>query len=139
MTLTPRPIPGCRAQVRVPEDWHVLPGTEAGLVAVEAVPGRFAASVTAVLERGQTEPPADPVASATALLVTPVVLDVRAGEGDAEVLLCHLAGGISATARQRQVVVDDGLLVLTVTAATSRWAEVADVADRILDSLEAAP
>jgi hypothetical protein len=70
--------------------------------------------------------------------VAPALLDGAVGEGRADVLLCHLAGGISATARQRQVVVAEGLLVLTFTAATSRWAELADLADEVLDSLEPA-
>jgi hypothetical protein len=124
--------------VLVPEDWRVVTsGTDPGLVAVENATGRFAASLTVVLEPGRTELPAAPLASATAALVAPTVIDVRTGEADLDVLLCHLVGSVSATARQRQVVVDEGLLVLTVTAATSRWVETAPLADELLDSLEA--
>jgi hypothetical protein len=70
------------------------------------------------------------------MLLAPLLLDVREREDGVDVLLCHLAGGISATALQRQVVVPEGLLVLTFTAATSRWVELAPLAEKLLNSLE---
>lgn len=138
MKLLPRSVPGSRARVLVPEPWHVTAEPDGGLFAVEDVPGRFATSLVAVLDPGRTEQLEDPVGAATAPLVTPAVIDVRTGERGTDVLVCHLAGGISATALQRQVVVPEGLLVLTVTAATARWTEVADLAGELLDSLEPA-
>jgi hypothetical protein len=105
---------------------------------VEDVEGQFAASFSTVLDPTQHHVPADPGDAATLMLLAPLILDVRPAERSADVLVCHLAGGVSATARQRQVVVPEGLLVLTFTAATSRWAELAGLADELLGSLEAA-
>ena len=138
MKVVRRNVPGTRSAVLVPAAWRVSAEPEVGLLAVEDVPGRFAASFSAVLEAGRTDGLVNPVASATAPLVAPAVVDVRADERGVEILVCHLAGGISATALQRQVLVAEGLLVLTVTAATSRWAELGGLADELVDSLEAA-
>jgi hypothetical protein len=138
MTLVETVVPGTASSVRVPEDWRVTADPEIGLLAVEDVTGRFASSLTTVLDPTQRALSDAPAQAAMAMLVAPALLDGAVGEGRADVLLCHLAGGISATARQRQVVVAEGLLVLTFTAATSRWAELADLADEVLDSLEPA-
>ena len=138
MTLVETAVPGTTSTLRVPDDWRVTAEPGVGLLAVEDVTGRFASSLSTALDPTQRALPEAPAHEAMSALVAPALLDASAGGGRADVLLCHLAGGISATARQRQVVVPEGLLVLTFTAATSRWADVADLADELLDSLEQA-
>jgi hypothetical protein len=137
MNLLEHPVPGTCATVRLPGDWRTSADVEIGLLSVEDVDRRFAATLTTTLDREQHQLPAAPAGEAMSMLVTPALLDVQVAEHGVDLLLCHLAGGISATARQRQVVVPEGLLVLTFTAATSRWAELADLADEVLGSLEA--
>jgi len=134
-TLTQQ-IPGTTSTVRVPADWRTTTDPGIGLLAVEDMTGRFASSLTTMLDPTQHALSQAPARAAMAGLVAPALLDTDGGEGRADVLVCHLAGGISATAKQRQVVVPEGLLVLTFTAATSRWAVLAPVADELLDSLE---
>jgi hypothetical protein len=139
MNTTLHPVPGTGLGIRVPAEWRVAADPAVGLLAVEDVERRFATTLTTVLDPAQRELPAAPARSAMALLVAPSLLDVEVGERGVDVLVCHLAGGVSATARQRQVVVPEGLLVLTFTAATSRWAELAGLAVETLDSLERTP
>jgi hypothetical protein len=129
-------VPGTTSTVRLPELWRTSVDPAIGLLSVEDVIGRFAASLTATLDPGQHALPEAPARDAMTVLVAAALLDTHVEEGRADVLVCHLAGGISATALQRQVVVAEGLLVLTFTAATSRWAELAPLADELLDSLE---
>jgi hypothetical protein len=138
MNLIEHQLPGTGARLRLPAGWRTSADPEVGLLSVEDVERRFASTVTAALDADRSELPAAPASAAMGMLVAPVLLDVQASEHGVDLLLCHLAGGISATARQRQVVVPEGLLVLTFTAATSRWAEVAGLADELLDSLERA-
>ena len=139
MTLVRTPVPGSSATVGVPEGWRTSADPAVGLLAVEDVRGRFASSLTAAVDPTRQALPDAPAREAMTVLVGPLLLDSDTSEGRADVLLCHLAGGISATVRQRSVVVPEGLLVLTVTAATSRWTEVADLAEELLGSLEPAP
>jgi hypothetical protein len=129
-------VPGTALAVRVPDAWQSTADPRFGLMSIEDVTGRFAASFTTVLDRSARELPPSPAAAAVNSLVAPVILDVDAREDGVDLLLCHLAGSISATARQRQVLFPDGLVVLTFTAATSRWLDLADLADTLLDSLE---
>jgi hypothetical protein len=131
-------VPGTTATVRVPADWRTRTEPDLGLLSVEDVTGSFASSLSTVLDPTQHALSEAPARAAMAALVAPALIDAEAGEGRADVVVCHLAGGISATARQRQVVVPEGLLVLTFTAATSRWAELAGLADELIDSLEVA-
>jgi hypothetical protein len=138
MSLVRTPVPGASSTVGVPGTWQTSADPAVGLLAVEPATGRFAASLTAAVDPTRQALPDAPAQEAMTVLVAPLLLDSDTAEGCADVLLCHLAGGISATVRQRQVVVPEGLLVLTVTAATSRWAEVADLAEELLDSLEPA-
>jgi hypothetical protein len=136
MTTVTQAIPGTTATVRVPGDWRTATDPAMGLLSVEDVTGRFASSLTTVLDPTQHALSEAPARAAMAALVAPALIDADAAEGRADVLVCHLAGGISATARQRQVVIPEGLLVLTFTGATSRWAELAPLADELIDSLE---
>jgi hypothetical protein len=135
MSTATHEVPGTTLSVRLPQDWRTAVDPAVGLLSVEPVVDRFAATLTTVLDTSEHELPTAPAASAMAMLVAPALLDVEQGEGRIDVLLCHLAGGVSATARQRQVVVPEGLLILTFTAATSRWHELAGLADATLDSL----
>ena len=136
MKTVVQPVPGTALDVRVPDAWQSTADPRLGLVSIEDVKGRFAASFTTVLDPTARELPPSPAAAAMNSLVAPVLLDVDARKDGVDLLLCHLAGDISATARQRQVLFPDGLVVLTFTAATSRWVDLADLADTLLDSLE---
>ena len=136
VTLTETSLPATSLTVGLPSTWTATDGPDGGLLAVEDVAGRFAASVSALVVRDAPEIPADAVAATMAPLVAPQLLHLRADEGMVEFLLCHLVAEYSVTALQRQVLTDEGLVVLTVTTATSRWSELADLAVEVLDSLE---
>jgi hypothetical protein len=131
-------IGGTSLTLGVPDGWRTSVEPHLGLLSVEPVEGRFAATFTALLEPGRREMVENPAAAATAMLLAPVLLDLRLTDTSADVLVCHLAGPISVTAIQRQVIVAEGLLALTFTAATSRWGELCGLADEVLDSIGAA-
>lgn len=136
MNTVAQQVPGTASSIRLPAAWRTSADSSVGLLAIEDVSGRFATSLTATLDPTQHALPQEPGRAAAAMLVTPLLLDEQVTGERADLLLCHLAGGVSATARQRQIVVPEGLLVLTFTAATSRWTELADLAAELLDSLE---
>jgi hypothetical protein len=135
---TRTPIPGTSSSVAVPADWQTSTGSAAGLISVEPAEGRFAANVTVLLDTAPRLPLPEAVAAVTAPLVAPVLVDVQGRDDGFDLVICHLAGPLSVTARQRQVVVAEGLLVVTFTAATSRWSELCGLAGEVLDSIGAA-
>lgn len=137
MTVTTA-IPGTAATLGLPAEWRTAADPGIGLLSVEPGDGRFVSSVVVSLDRSRHEPLQEPAAVATVLLVAPVVTRVRAGADGVDVVFCHLVGSISATARQRQVVIPEGLLVITFTAATSRWSEQCALADEVFDSIRVA-
>lgn len=138
MTLTRSTLPGTPISIGVPAEWRTSSDDQVGLLAVEDVTGRFAASVNVLVVPGADEVPAEAVGATMAPLVAPQLLHLHAEDDSVEFLLCHLVVEFSVTLLQRQVLIPAGLVVTTVTAATSRWAELSDLAVSVLDSLEVA-
>jgi hypothetical protein len=131
-------VPGTDTTLGMPVGWRTATDPDVGLLSVEPGEGRFVASVVVSVDRSQHEALPDPAAAAALMLLAPVVIDVETADDRVDVLICHLAGSISATALQRQVLVEEGLLVVTFTAATSRWSELCDLAREVVDSIGAA-
>jgi hypothetical protein len=128
-------LPGTGTTLGVPARWRTATDPVSGLLSVEPDTGRFLASVTVVLDRSRHEALPDPVAAATAMLVAPAVVHVDLDGGAVDLVVCHLAGSVSATMRQRQLLIPEGMLAVTFTAATSRWSELCAVADEVMDSI----
>jgi hypothetical protein len=137
-TLIRTALPGTPISIDVPSGWATSTGDDVGLVAAEAVTGRFAASINLRLIPAVAEIPDEAVAATMAPLVAPQLLHLHGTDDSVEFLLCHLVGEFSVTVLQRQVLTGAGLAVVTVTTATSRWADLADLAGAMLDSLEVA-
>lgn len=130
-------IPQTAMMIGVPEGWTIF-REGSRLLAVEADATSFATSVNVTVDPEADALPADVLTPLTDALIAPAFVNLNMNDDAVDVLVCHLAGGISATALQRYVVTPKGLLVATVTAATSRWEDVADLAESIVNSLRAA-
>lgn len=137
--LTPRTLPGLHLAVGVPSTWLVTqPDPLVAMMALEPVHGVFPTSVTVLVDGAHDQSVHDPVGAAIALLNLPLVLSVASSASGktVDLLLCHIAGTTSVTSLQRQSVVDVGLVVVTVTAATSRWGQMAPTAREIINSVK---
>lgn len=136
-TLQAAQIPATGMEIGIPEEWTVF--HDGGrLLAVDVASSGFAASLNVTVDSGAASLPADLLGPLSDALVAPTFIDVDVNDDAVDLLFCHLAGGISATALQRYTVTSEGLLVATVTAATSNWGAVANLAEDIVTSLRAA-
>jgi hypothetical protein len=136
--ITTMEVPGTSLAVGVPTEWRTSGGAEFGLVAVEPIEGRFAANMTGLVSSARGASPEAAIAALTGPLLAPVIVDVHTRNDGFDIVLCHLVGAVSVTARQRQVLIPEGLLVVTFTAPSSRWGELCALAGAVVDSIGAA-
>ena len=134
-TLQSVSLPDAPVSIGVPEGWQTV-SDDGQLLAVEPDRNDFSTSVHLALYPEVRELPADPLTTLAESLVAPAFVDLSVDGATMDVLVCHLAGGLSATALQRYVLSADGLVVATVTGGTARWPEIADLARDIVSSLE---
>lgn len=134
-----QPIADTGLAVEVPDGWQPIDGAPMGcaLAVCESEPeGEFATNLTVVITQADSDPD-DQVAALRAGLEGFQLLDqAEAGEGW-RLWFTHADGGHELSALQHHQPLDGGAgtAVLTITAATPRVDDTADVMTAIADSL----
>lgn len=129
-------LPGYALAVGVPAGWKTEVLELGGILAVEATCAAPPATLSVLLDLAEKSLDTAASVASLAAFVAPVLLDV-AQEGDhMDLLFCHVIGPASVTVRQRQVLTQEGLVAITVSAETTRWPEIAPLAEDITSSLQ---